>query len=79
TFNENVWKTRIEFKDLNGEICTIDVDNEKLSDVGDPAKELIHKGFCPDISSKNFKKYLLKSFRNREKSSDILKSIKLAG
>lgn len=41
------------------------VDNEKLSNVGDLIKELIHKGFCPDIDFKRFKKYLLKSFRNR--------------
>ena len=44
----------------------MDVDNEKLSNVGDLIKELIHKGFCPDIHAANFKKYLLKSFRNRD-------------
>ena len=65
TLAEKSWKTRLEFSDMNGEKCLIDVDNEKLSNVGDLIKELIHKGMCPDIDSKRFKKYLLRSFRNR--------------
>ena len=34
TFDERSWKTRLEFNDMNGEKCLIDVDNEKLSNVG---------------------------------------------
>ena len=63
---EKSWKTRLEFSDMNSEKCLIDVDNEKLSNVGDLIKELIHKGFCPDIDFKRFKKYLLRAFRNRD-------------
>lgn len=65
TLSENFWKTRLEFYDMNNEKCLINVDNEKLSNVGDLTKELIKKGLCPDIDSKYFKKYLLGSFRNR--------------
>lgn len=65
TLGENSWKTRLEFNDMNGERCLIDVDNEKFSNVVDLIKELIRKGLCPDIDSKCFKKYLLGSFRNR--------------
>ena len=66
TFDERSWKTRLEFSDMNGDKCLMDVDNEKLSNVGDLIKELIHKGFCPDIDFKRFKKYLLRAFRNRD-------------
>lgn len=65
TFNENDWKTRIEFKDLNDEICTIDVDNEKLSNVNDWKKELIRKGLSPDINADIFRKYIIHFFRDR--------------
>ena len=65
TLAEKSWKTRLEFSDMNSEICLIDVDNEKLPNVGDLIKELIHKGMCPDIDSKRFKKYLMKSYNNR--------------
>ena len=66
TLAEKSWKTRIEFNDMNGDKYLIDVDNEKLSNIGNLIKELVHKGFCPDIDFKRFKKYLLKSFRNRD-------------
>ena len=65
TLAEKSWKTRLEFSDMNGDKCLMDVDNEKLSNVGDLIKELVYKGMCPDIDSKRFKKYLLRSFRNR--------------
>ncbi len=66
TFDERSWKTRLEFNDMNDDKCLMDVDNEKLSNVGDLIKELIHKGFCPDIDFKRFKKYLFRAFRNRD-------------
>ena len=66
TFDERSWKTRLGFNDMNDNKCLMDIDNEKLSNVGDLIKELIHKGMCPDIHAANFKKYLLKSFRNRD-------------
>ena len=66
TLAEKSWKTRLEFSDMNGEKCLIDVDNEKLSNVGDLIKELIHKGFCPDIQVAKFKKYLMKSYNDRD-------------
>ena len=65
TFNERSWKTRLEFNDMNGDECLMDVDTEKLSNVGDLIKELIHKGFCPDIQSAKFKKYLMKLYNDR--------------
>ena len=58
TFDEKIWKTRLEFSDMNNEKCLIDVDNEKLSNVGDLIKELVRRGICPNINSKYFKKYL---------------------
>ena len=66
TFDERSWKTRLEFNDMNGEKCLMNVDNEKLSNVGDLIKELIHKGFCPDIQTVKFKKYLMKSYNDRD-------------
>ena len=66
TFSEKNWKTRLEFFDMDGEKCLMDIDNEKLSNVGDLIKELIRKGMCPDIDFKRFKKYLLGSFGNRD-------------
>lgn len=66
TFDERCWKTRLEFNDMNGDKCLMDVDNEKLSNVGDLIKELIHKGFCPDIQVSKFKKYLMKSYNDRD-------------
>ena len=65
TFDERNWKTRLEFNDMNGDKCLMDVDNEKLSNVGDLIKELVHKGFCPDIQSAKFKKYLMKLYNDR--------------
>ena len=66
TFDERSWKTRLEFSDMNDDKCLMDVDNEKLSNVGDLIKELIHKGFCPDIQVAKFKKYLMKSYNGRD-------------
>jgi len=66
TFSEKSWKTRLEFFDMDGEKCLIDIDNEKLSNVGDLLKELIRKGMYPDIDFKKFRKYLLWSFGNRD-------------
>ena len=66
TFDERSWKTRLEFNDMNGDKCLMDVDNEKLSNVRDLVKDLIHKGFCPDIQVGQFKNYLLKSYNDRD-------------
>ena len=65
TLAEKSWKTRLEFNDMNGKKCLIDVDNEKFLNIGDLIKELIHKGMCPDIESKKLKKYLSQSFSDR--------------
>lgn len=62
---EKTWKVRLEFKDMAGEKCTIDVDNDKFPSMNDFIKELLRKGLCPDIDNKKLKQYLMHILSNR--------------
>lgn len=58
----NDWKTRLEFKDMNGDIQILDIENDHFYNIQDVVKILLMKGFCPHIESSKLKSYLLSQF-----------------
>ncbi len=66
TLAEKTWKVRLEFKDMAGEKCIIDVDSNKVRKTEDLINDLTLKGLCPVIESSKFKKYVYQSVENRE-------------
>lgn len=64
TLSEKNWKTRLQFKDMNGDICLLDLENENIAQPLNFKKELIRKGFCPNIDSEKFKSYTRYMFSN---------------
>lgn len=63
---EKNWKVRLEFKDMAGEKCIIDIDSNKVRKTEDLINDLTLKGLCPLIESSKFKKYVYQSVENRE-------------
>lgn len=68
---EENWKVRLEFKDMAGKKCTIDVDSSKMRKT-DLIDDLTRKGLCPAIESSKFKKYVYQFIENREKLSQYI-------
>ena len=66
---ENNWKVRLEFKDMAGEKCILDVSTNKVRKTEDLINDLTLKGLCPVIESPKFKKYVYQFIENREKIS----------
>lgn len=66
TLAEKTWKVHLEFKDMAGEKCIIDIDSNKVRKTEDLINDLTLKGLCPVIESSKLKKYVYQSVENRE-------------
>lgn len=72
TMAEKNWKVRLEFKDMSGEKCILDINNNKVRKIEDLINDLTLKGLCPAIESPKFKKYVYQFIENREKLSQYI-------
>ncbi len=68
----NDWKTRLEFKDMDGDNQIVDVENDNFSNIQDVIKVLLTKGFCPNLDSTMFKQYMLSQFYDISKKERFI-------
>jgi len=68
----NDWKTRLEFKDMDGDNQIVDVENDNFSNIQDVIKVLLTKGFRPNLDNAKFKQYMLSQFYDISKKERFI-------